>query len=276
MQSSTLKHMLLLDTNLLSHDWVKEHAASLPGPLFTSSVSAQELLGMQKPDSEVAYRYALPALNERMHGPSRVMPPELLVRWISEHARKQPVSKQADRLVVPRSRLQPESLQLGHAAVAVAHQGGYDGLLRAYASRGLHRRMLKPVLGKWEFLRREIVGLIPLDDEIAAKGAALADLFVDAKFHVKGTKRNTMNDMLVAATSCITGLPLATDDAQLGRFYRTLGWSAQEHGSVIVLTPSPLDLAPAEHRVPRAESRGFINRPANLRKHIDYSRHPLR
>lgn len=230
---------------------------------------------MQKPDSEVAYRYALPAVDERVHGPSRGMPPELFVRWISEHAKKRPVSK-TDRLVVPRPRLQPESLELGHVAVAVAHQRGYDGLLRVYASRGLHRRMLKPVLAKWEFLRREIDGVIPLDDEIAAQGAALADLFVDARLHVKGTMRNTMNDMLVAATSHITGLPLATDDAQLGRFYHGLGWSVQEQGSVIVVTPSPLDLAPAEHREPRAESRGFINRPANLRKHIDYNRPPFR
>lgn len=231
---------------------------------------------MQKPDSEGAYRYALPALDERVHGPGRGMPPELLVRWMSEHAKKRPVSKQTDRLVVPRSRLQPESLELGHVAVAAAHECGYDGLLRVYASRGLHRRMLKPVLGKWEFLRREINGVIPLDDEIAAQAAALADRFVDAKLHVKGTKRNTMNDMLVAATSHITGVPLATDDAQLGRFYRSLGWSVQERDSLILATPSPLDLAPAEPRAPRGESRGFINRPANLRKRIDYNRLPLR
>jgi predicted nucleic acid-binding protein len=220
--------MLLLDTNLLSSDRVEENDLRNSGPLFTSSVSAQELLGMQKPDSEMGYRYALPAIDERTHGPGRGAPADMLVRWLSDHAKRWPVSKQTDRLVVPRSRLRHESLELGHLAVAAAHGGGYDGLFRAYASRGLHRRMLKPVLGKWEFLRREIEGVIPLDDEIATQAVSLADRFVEAGLHVKGTRRNTLNDMLVAATSHITGLPLATADAQLGTFYLGLGWSVKD------------------------------------------------
>lgn len=256
------KDMFLLDTNFLSPERIQEH---INGRLFTSSVSAQELLGMQKSAHETGYRYALPLLT---HTPGR--------NWIVDHAKKFPVSKGADRLVVPRSLLRPESLELGHAALAIAHERGHDGLLRVYASQGLHRRMLKPVLDKWEFLRNQIDAVLPLDEEIAAHGVLLADLFVKAQIHVKGTRRNTMNDMLVAATSQVTGLPLVTDDSQLGRFYQQHGWSVVVRNSIMTATPSAADIGGSDSQVRRSGSRGYINRPVHMRKHIDYNRPPVR
>lgn len=266
--------MMLLDTNMLSPERVAEESSRLSGSMFVSSVSAQELLGMQRPDKEAGYRYALPILDERTFTARRGIPPEMLIRWITDHAKSQPVSKQTDRQVVPRSRLRAESLELGHMAVAAAHAQGNDGLLRAFASRGLRGKVLKRVLNKWEFLRNEVEALIPLDAEIAARAVLLANLFVDDKNHVKGTARNTLNDLFVAATSQIMGMPLMTHDAQLIRFYRQHGWKVRETESAFVVIPS-LGATPAQtNQGPRVESRGYINRPPHIRSHVDYSRPP--
>lgn len=267
--------MLLLDTNALSPEWVADQGSAISGPLFTSSVSAQEVLGMQKPNKEVGYRYALPVLDERIHIIRQGMPPEELVRWIVDHAKRYPVSKQADRLVVPRSKLRAECLELGHAAVAVAHEQALDKLLYAYAKRGLHGKSLKRVLGKWEFLREEVEAVIPLDEDINGMAVSLANRFVADGHKVKGTQRNTLNDMLVAATAQATGLTLVSADKQLMDFYQDLGWTITEVVSAFTATPAAQIHLGQERRTPRAESRRYINRPARIRTHIDYTRPPL-
>lgn len=231
---------------------------------------------MQRADKESGYQYALPVLDERILSWRGGVAPEMLGQWIINHAKSRPVSKHADRQVVPRSRLKSESIELGHAAVAEAHERGYDGLFRAYASRGLRGKTRKNVLGKWEFLRSEIEAVIPLDEEIASQAIVLANLFVDGRFRLKGTTRNTMNDMMVAATSQVTGMPLVTGDAQLRKFYGDHGWSVRESGSMLVASPSPRPAtAPPQRDGRREESRGFINRPRRIRPVVDYGRPPL-
>jgi predicted nucleic acid-binding protein len=267
--------MYLLDTNRLSSDWVTKHGSWLDGPLFTSSVSAQELLGMQVPDKETGYRYALPVLDERFVAIRNGMPPDELVRWAIDHAKRIPVSKHTDRLSVPRSRLRAESLELGHAAIAVAHNGGHDRLLRAFASRGLRGKTLKRVLSKWEFLRSDVEAVIPLDEEIAAKAVVLANQFIEDKCPVKGTKRNTMNDMYVAATSQVQGIPLLTDDAQLKGFYQKRGWSVTERDSVFVATPSTREVDILKDLKSPSDSRAYINRPPWIRSRVNQAPPPL-
>ena len=267
--------MYLLDTNRLSPGWVTEHGSWLDGLLFTSSVSAQELLGMQRPDKETGYRYALPVLDERVVAIRNGMPPEALVRWAIDHAKRLPVSRHTDRLPVPRSRLRAESLELGHTAIAVAHRGGHDRLLRAFASRGLRGKTLKRVLSKWEYLRSDVEAVIPLDEEIAAEAVVLANQFVEGGYRVKGTARNTMNDMFVAATSQVQGIPLLTDDAQLKVFYQKCGWSVTEKESVFVATPSPRGVGILMDLKSPSDSRTYINRPPWLRSRVNHTPPPL-
>lgn len=267
--------MYLLDTNRLSPDWVAEHGSWLDRPLFASSVSAQELLGMQVPDKETGYRYALPVLDERVHSIRHGMPPDAFIRWAIDHGKRLPISKHADRLTVPRSRLRAESLELGHAAIAVAHSGGHDRLLRAFASRGLRGKTLKRVLNKWEFLRSDVEAVIPLDEEIAAEAIVLANQFVEDGYRVKGTARNTMNDMFVAATSHVLGIPLLTDDAQLKVFYQKRGWSVAEKDSVFVATPSPSGIDILKDLKSHSDSRAYINQPPWLRSRVKRAQPPL-
>ncbi|MCC3278161.1 hypothetical protein LJ754_03170 [Arthrobacter sp. zg-Y40] len=266
--------MYLLDTNRLSPGWVTGHGSWLDGPLFTSSVSAQELLGMQRPDRETGYRYALPVLDERVTAIRNGAPPEALVRWAIDHE-KLSVSRHTDRFPVPRSRLRAESLELGHVAIAVAHSGGHDRLLRAFASRGLRGKTLKRVLSKWEYLRSDVEAVIPLDEEIAAEAVVLANEFIEGGYRVKGTARNTMNDMYVAATSQVQGIPLLTDDAQLKLFYQECGWSVTEKESVFVVTPSPRRADTLMDLKSPSDSREYINRPPWLRSRVNQNPPPL-
>lgn len=257
--------MYLLDTNLLSSEKVLEHVEQEGGPFFISSVSAQELLGMQRPGKETGYIYALPVLDEHMAGFRHGMSPEMYMRASLEHAKRFPVSKQTDRLIIPRSKLSAGSLELGHTAVAIAHAGGHDRLFRAFALRGLRGKKLQRVLSKWELLRDDVDTVIPLDDEITAHAVVLANRFMDDGHHVKGTARNTMNDMLVAATAQIGDIPLLTDDSQLRVFYQEQGWSVEDRDQVFVATP-PLGNPDAPGITQRrSESRGYINRPRSLR-----------
>lgn len=112
--------MILVDTNLLSFE-----ALGRARYLFTSSVSAQELLGMQRPNKEKGYQYALPLLRKSPYVIGPLGGREWSIpdyRYLQERAGSAPVSKGADRITVPRSLLGPEMLELGHAAVADAHQ----------------------------------------------------------------------------------------------------------------------------------------------------------
>ncbi|GAA1878124.1 hypothetical protein GCM10009715_26030 [Paeniglutamicibacter psychrophenolicus] len=267
--------MYLLDTNRLSPDWMVEHGTWLDRPLFASSVSAQELLGIQVPDKETGYRYALPVLDERVLNIHHGMSPDGFIRLVIDHGKRFPVSKHADRLTVPRSRLRAESLELGHAAIAVAHSGGHDRLFRAFASRGLRGKTLKRVLSKWEFLRSDIEAVIPLDEEIAAEAVVLANQFVEDGYRVKGTARNTMNDMYVAATSYVLAMPLLTDDAQLKIFYQKRGWSVTETDSVFVATPGPRAIDILKELKSHSDSRAYINQPPWLRSRVNRAPPPL-
>ncbi len=53
-------NLLLLDTNVLSPEKAAENASWSGYTLVTASTSAQEILGVQRPDREGRYRYALP------------------------------------------------------------------------------------------------------------------------------------------------------------------------------------------------------------------------
>ena len=261
-------NLLLLDTNMLSPEKLVEHGLLGESTLVAASTSAQKVLGMQRPDREGGYRYALPMMNDRLLLRANLAPDQFF-RWASDHAKHRPVSRHTDSLVVPVSRLRHESRELGHAAVAIAHETGDDRLFRAYAARGLRTKQLRRVLSKWEFLRAELEAIIPLDDAIALQAVALANAFVDSGQHVKGTARNSMNDMYVAATSLVTGIPLVTADAQLNDFYREHGWTVPSNDGLYIALPSaPSDAGSSD---PASTQRGdrYINRPLSLRSHVD-------
>jgi len=267
--------LLLLDTNVLSAEKLAENGSWSGSMLVTASTSAQEVLGMQRPDREGRYRYALPVIDDRLALGAQLMPDQFF-RWMSEHAKHRPVAKRTDSLVVPASRLRQESRELGHAAVAIAHEAGQDRLFRAYASRGLRTKQLRRVLDKWEFLRSEVAAVIPLDDAIAACAVTLANTFIDSGQRVKGTVRNTMNDMYVAATSLTMGIPLVTDDQQLKAFYREHGWTVTSGDDVYIASPEPSSDTDPSSAAPARRGDRYSNRPPNLRSHVDQSPPPGR
>lgn len=263
-----MSKLLLLDTNVLSPEKLAVNESWLNSTLVTASTSAQEVLGMQRPDREMRYRYALPVMDSRLFKFHTDVSTIQFLRWASEHAKHAPVSRHTDSLVVPASRLRAESRELGHSAIATAHEKGHDRLFHAYASKGLRAKQLRRVLEKWEFLRSELEAVIPLDDTIAACAVSLANQFVDAGLHVKGTARNTMNDMYVAATSFTTGIPLATDDVQLRDFYREHGWKMTSD-DLYIASPEPPPEAKASKSVPAQKGDRYLNHPLGLRSQID-------
>lgn len=243
--------------------------------LVAPSTAAQELLGMQRADREARYRYALPVLDSRFKFHSEASPDHFF-RWAAEHAKHAPVSKHTDGLVVPASRLRGESRELGHEAITIAHATGQDRLFRAYASRALRPKQLRKVLEKWELLRSEVEEVLPLDADIATCAVGLANQFVASGLRVKGTARNTMNDMFVAATSLMEGIPLVTDDTQLKAFYRELGWTVSSGDGLFIAAPTlpPDRQRPGNDQAPRGNR--YANRPLNLRRHVGQSPPPLR
>lgn len=266
--------LLLLDTNVLSPEKLAENGFWNGLTLVTASTSAQEVLGMQRPDREGRYRYALPVMDSRLAHRAHLSPDQFF-RWVSDHAKHRPVARWTDSLVVPASRLRQESRELGHAAVAIAHEAGQDRLFRVYASRGLQAKQLRRVLDKWEFLRSELHAVIPLDNAIAACAVTLANRFIDSGGHVKGTARNTMNDMYVAATSLTAGIPLVTDDSQLEAFYREHGWTVTSSDNLYIASPVPSpDVGPSDAAA--AQRERYANRPLNLRSHVDQTPPPAR
>lgn len=267
--------VLLLDTNLLSLEKLAEHEHWGGATLVVASTSAQEVLGMQRPDRESSYRYALPVMDDRLVHDAVVQPSQFL-RRASERAKHSPVSKQTDSLIVPASRLRAESRELGHWAVSLAHETGQDRLFRAFASRALTRRQLNRVLDKWELLRAELDAVIPLDESIAARAVALANEFIDSRMHVKGTARNTMNDMYVAATSLTMGIPLATDDAQLRAFYLEHGWTVRTDDGLYIASPEPSPDGDVSDVTPAHKGDRYVNLPPRLRSRIDRTPPPGR
>lgn len=266
-------NLLLLDTNVLSPEKLAENRSWSGSTLVTASTCAQEALGMQRPDREARYRYALPVMDDHLALRAHLTPDHFF-RWVSDHAKHKPVAKQTDSLIVPASRLRQESRELGHAAVAFAHEAGQDRLFRAYASRGLRARQLRRVLDKWEFLRSELQAVVPLDDAIAACAVKLANKFIDSGQHVKGTVRNTMNDMYVAATSLTTGIPMATDDVQLRAFYSEHGFTVTNDDYLYIASPEPLsDVSPSEV-APGQKGDRYVNQPRALRSRIDQTPPP--
>ncbi|NYI67011.1 hypothetical protein [Spelaeicoccus albus] len=260
--------LLLLDTNVLSPEKLAEHESWNGATLVTSSTSVQEVLGMQRPDREVRYRYALPVMEDRIVHHAGVSSAQFL-RWMSEHAKHRPVSRQTDSLIVPASRLCPETRELGHWAISLAHETGQDRLFRVFASRALRRKQLSRIMDKWEFLREELDMVIPLDESIAACAGALANELVDSGLHVRGTVRNAMNDMYVAATSLTTGIPLATDDVQLRTFYRAHGWTVTSNDDLYIASPEPLAEVNPSDIAPVHKGDRYVNLPPGLRSRID-------
>lgn len=263
--------MILLDTNMLSAERVAEINTTWNFPLFTSSVSAQEILGMRKPGG-TGYRYALPDFGSPLV--RKTVPPWLLQEWIEHHAQQFPVAKQTDRKIFPKSSLASESLELGHDAVAFAHDQGLDGVVREYASRAVNRSTLKRILAGWELLRADVESVIPLDDEILDRAAQLANQFVAAGYDAKGSVRNTLNDLLIAATSQVAALPLVSQDKQLMRFYREQGWTITESASMFKAAPQVNAVGRAEPESTSTPPR-YLNRPQRIRFQIDYSRLPI-
>lgn len=190
---------LLLDTNLLSPEKRDAHGDWSHCTLIAASTSAQEVLGMQRSDREHGYKFALPYAENV--GRAFHHRPEEFVRWAITHSRRRPVSKHTDRLVVSKSPLRPEAEELGHGAISSAHELGQDRIFSAYASSALRGKKLQRVIGKWKFLRSHIAHVVPLDGVIAEAALALAGRFAADGHTVKGTARNTMNDMYVAATA---------------------------------------------------------------------------
>jgi len=239
-----------------------------------SSVSAQELLGMQRPGKETGYCYALPYMVPFTSVRAQYYSDHLKYRLAALPSKHKRVSPMSDRLVLPRSNMAPESIELGHAAVSAAHTYGWDRLFREYARCGLRGNKLKRVMGKWELIRTEISVVIPLDNEIASMSILLANHFVDTGRQLKGTIRNTRNDMLVAATSQVTGAPLVSRDTQLMKFYERNGWTVEESASLMVATPIRQESQAQPTHRRGFESRRYVNRPKALRAAIDYSRSP--
>ena len=95
----------------------------------------------------------------------------------------------------------------------------------------------------------------------------LANQFVASGFRVRGTARNTMNDMFVAATPLIEGSPLVTNSGQLKAFYRELGWTVSTGDGLFIAAPTlpPDRQRPGSDQTPRGNR--YANRPLSLRRH---------
>lgn len=253
---------ILYDANMINEELLESDARPV-GSRFSSSVSIQEVLGMQKVGRDSGYEYALPKVVHRS-----IYRPIVPMGAMAGHMA---VAPGADRLTLPRVGLGEENIELGHQSLADAHLYRNDDIFERYLKLAIDKKTdkYKAILKKWNLIRREIDEIIPLDDDVIAEYVTLAARFTSGGYDVKTTFRNTRNDLLTMATAHVRGALLVTKDNQLMGFYEDCGFEVEDGGDFIFVDSQPS----SSERVsgpPRRLPEAFVNRPAHLRGKIKY------
>ena len=122
----------------------------------------------------------------------------------------------------------------------------------------LDKALQKKLRPRFAFLCTHIAECVPLAAQTAELGIELLWRFVQ-HHNVKGTFRNSANDMLILATAIASKDDLITEDSVLARFAaREPGAMVQEAGlrAIRINFAAPM----AVTHGPSGESRGYINR----------------
>jgi len=219
-----------------------------------SSVTAHELLRVRLSDTANRPRYYL-------YGP---LVPELvgdnatLRKYDREHKRLSLGAKRrTDQVILDFGADFPVVVEYGHLMIGwlLKHKR-----LDAYARRVAHldKQERAELIGTFSYLMENDLRCLSLDSATAQIGIDLLHRYaMSGGNNLKANFRNSLNDMLILATSMNSGMSLLTEDRALLRFAaHTLSLPFSNKGELVELGTSS-SAKPALVR----ESKGYINRP---------------
>ncbi|MEV6361346.1 type II toxin-antitoxin system VapC family toxin [Nocardia asteroides] len=239
---------LLLDTNYISKWQRGEAEPPEHNALFASTAALQELYNMQVTNSW-EHRY-VPHAAAFHDNPSslnnfRRTPFRFKVSFPAELAE----FGYADRY------------EQGHVDVREIHSRRRMKEFRTLTVAALGSRSSRIVCAHYEFVLRQSIEPILVDEVIAQAAVLLLQDLLAKGINLKADRRNTFNDMLILATALALNLELRTDDKLLFRTAVDHGMEpVSESDGFTTLTP---DTEPQEEPAPpsREESKNYINAP---------------
>jgi predicted nucleic acid-binding protein len=215
---------VLWDTQLVSYA-MKGQFVDPPDSVVISSVSAQELFMMQRPDTGV--RFGFPTrIDSASFSGNRERGSAGVARSLA-HGRDHSLGKGSklkyrqfpfkDNIVLqlPDGRRIDEALHQTVAEVVNEHN---DNALRSWL-HGEHHARRATIRLRFNWLTEHEVRCIPLTRDAAQLAQELFADFVGSQMP-KARIRNTVNDLLILASAMTSGLPLQTRDKVLANFAR--------------------------------------------------------
>lgn len=234
--------LMMIDTQVLSYAY-----KGRPPPVARariSSVVAHEFLEVYHPAWSTRFRYYIKYYGGRHFGAVPSSP----AHW---------KGGMVERLVLDFGTDHPQLLEFNSRATASIIN---DRNVAAYGHilESLDKVSQKKLRPRFAFLCTHIAECVPLVAQTAELGIELLWRFVQ-HYNVKGTFRNSANDMLILATAIASKDDLITEDSLLARFAaRERGVAIQDTGQGTIrinfAAPKPMRSGPS------GESKGYVNR----------------
>lgn len=212
----------LWDTQMISYaikGWGVPHEASL----MISSVTAQELLNMQRPDSGVRYGLPPSMITRRSAGNSTRRATGSGLRALAADVRNQSavsgalyrriLLQDSMNVMLPGGVRVVESLHKGVSQVV--NEGRHDVL--AVWLKGEEKSKGRAIRARFDWLVDEGVQCLPLTPAACSMAEDLFADFVRTRTP-KDDRRNTLNDLLILGHAMTCNVSLITVDKVLGEF----------------------------------------------------------
>jgi predicted nucleic acid-binding protein len=235
--------LMMIDTQIVSYAY-RGRPFSIAGSRI-SSVVAHEFLEVYHPGWATRFRYYIKYYHSSRHGGAVGFSP---ARW---------KSAMLERLVLDFGRDHPQLIEFNSKATAAIIN---DRNVAAYGQvlESLDKASKKKLRPRFAFLCMQVSECVPLVAQTADLGIELLWRFVQ-QHNLKGTFRNSVNDMLILAAAIASKDDLITEDNLLTRFAaRERGAAIQDagRGTIRINFGTPKVLRSAQS----GESKGYINR----------------
>lgn len=224
-----------------------------------SSVTALELLEIRKSEAARRPRYYLysPLVPELAGDDDEARKYDRVHRRPSLGAKNR-----TDQVILDFGSDYPSIVEYGHLMIGwlLKHKR-----IDVYARRIVHldKRERRRLVGIFSYLAEADIRCLSLDSSLAQVGIDLLHQYAMSDGNnLKANFRNSLNDMLILATSIESGVDLLTEDRALWRFAsRALDLPSNNDGGLIRLQTSPRLAGSSLSR----ESKGYINHPWEAR-----------
>lgn len=238
--------MRMIDTQILVHMHAGRREAPTSGAI--ASVAAKEFLIAYGPGPDRERYYPRPAL---AWGPQHFRVPD------AEARARHPSGRQTmDRLIIDLADQQTSVVEYGNRTFAkIINEDRSECFDAAIAA--LEKNEQRSLRQRFRFLVDHSLRCFALEEESLAIGLdILDDLLLDNA--PKKNFLNTLRDTMILGVAVKHGIPLQTEDRLLAKLAATrFGVGLRDEGTDVIVD---FGTAVGSGRVPRSESKGYINR----------------